>query len=89
MQLLKCLIVTDKKVNFQEIGKIVSDYNNAFHSTIETERMNIILDIYIEHTSCINKKKSKFEIGSDVKISKYKIIFGKSKKILFHREKSL
>ena len=87
--MLKCLIVTDKKVNFQEIDKIVSDYNNAFHSTIEMGRTNIILDIYIEHTSCINKKKSKFETGYHVKISKYKIILGKSKKILFPREKSL
>ena len=66
-----------KNVYLDVLDDIVNKCNNTVHRTIETKFIEVTDDFYAEYNENFNKKCSKFKVGDNVKISKYKIIFGK------------
>lgn len=71
---------TDSNKYLDILPKIVSDYNNSFHSTIKmtpTEGSKPENKHKIKYVSHISKEKPKFKIGDKVRIYKYKKDFEK------------
>ena len=56
---------------------IVDEYNNTYHRTIKMKPVNIKDNTYIDFKKEVNDKHPKFKVGDNVRISKYKNIFGK------------
>ena len=56
---------------------IVDEYNNTYHSAIKMKPVNIKDNTYIDFKKEVNDKHPKFKVGDNVRISKYKNIFGK------------
>ena len=54
---------------------IVDKYNNTVHKTVKMKPIEITDDSYAEYNEIPNKKKIKFKVGDNVRISKYKNIF--------------
>ena len=65
-----------KNVYIDKLEDIVKKYNN--NSTIKMKPVYVKSNTYINFGNEINNKDPKFRIGDVVKISKHKIIFGKS-----------
>ena len=59
------------------LGDIVNKYNNTVHKTIKMKPIIVTGDSYAEYNENFNKKDSKFKVGDNVRISKYKNIFAK------------
>ena len=65
-----------KNVYIDKLDDIVNKYNNTYHSTIKTKPVDVKLNIYIGSSKEINEKDPKFKTGDNVRISKYKNVFG-------------
>ena len=61
-----------KNVYIGQLDDIVNKYKNTYHSTVKMKPINVKPDICIDSRKEINGKDSKYEIGDDVRISKYK-----------------
>ena len=59
------------------VDDIVDKYNNTVHRTIKTKPIDVTGGFYAEHNENFDKKDSKFKVGDNVRISKYKNIFAK------------
>ena len=66
-----------RNVYFDALDNIVNKYNNTIHRTIKAKPTDFMDDYYAEYNENSNKKGPKFEVGVNVKISKYKNIFAK------------
>ena len=66
-----------KNVYFNVLDDIVDKYNNSFHSSIKMKPKDVTDIKYAEYSEETNKKCPKFNIGDNVRISKYKNIFVK------------
>ena len=61
-----------------KLNDIVNEYNNKYHRNIKMKLVNITSSAYIDFIAKKNKNKdTKFKVGDDVRISKYKSIFAK------------
>ena len=56
---------------------IVHEYKNAYHRTLERKSTDVKGSIYFDFGSENNEKIPKFEVGENVRISKYKETFAK------------
>ena len=56
---------------------IVNEYKNAYHRTLKRKSTDVKGSIYFDFGSENNEKIPKFEVGENVRISKYKEIFTK------------
>ena len=65
-----------KNVYIDKLDDIVNKYNNTYHSTIKMKPVDVKSNTHIDSSKEINDKNPRFKIG-DVRISKYKNIFGK------------
>ena len=76
--------------NNDYIGKFddIVRYNNIYHSTIKTKLIDVKSNTYIDSNKEINNKKSKIKVGDIVRISKYKNVFAKVKKLIFKKAKN-
>ena len=63
-------------------------YNNIYHSTIIIKLIDVKSNTYIDSNKEINNKKSKYKVGDIVRISKYKNVFAKVKKLIFKKAKN-
>ena len=66
-----------KNVYIDELDDIVNKYINTYHSTIEMKPIDVKSSTYIDFDKKNNKKRPKLKVGDNVRISKYKNIFGK------------
>ena len=66
-----------KNVYFDVLDDIFNKYNNTLHRTIKMKPIDVTDDSYAEYNEDFNKKDSKFKVGDQVRISKYKSIFVK------------
>ena len=57
---------------------IVNKYNNTYHKTIKMKPVDVNPSMYIDLNKENNKEGPKFEVGDNVRISKYKNIFANS-----------
>ena len=65
-----------KNIYFDFLDNIVDKYNNIVHRTIKTKPI-VTGDSYAEYNENFNKTDPKFKVGDNVRIPKYKNIFGK------------
>ena len=66
-----------KNVYFNVLNDIVDKYNNLYPKTIQMKPVDVKSDSLAEYNEESNEKDPKFKVGNDVRISKYKNIFGK------------
>ena len=64
-----------QQTNFDVLNDILDKYNNTVHKTIKMKPMEVTDDSYAEYKEIENKKNSKFKVGGNIRISKYKNIF--------------
>ena len=79
-KIFKHMIAISKNVYFDVLDDIVNKYNNTIRRTIKMKPIEVTSDYYAKHPSIElhqNKKDPKFEVGDNVRISKYKNIFAK------------
>ena len=66
-----------KKVYIDKLDDIVDEYNNTYHRAIKMKPVDIKDNTYIDFKREVNDKDPKFEVGDNVRISKYKNIIAK------------
>ena len=70
------MTATNKKVYYNVLNDVVSEYNNTKHSTIKIKPIDVKNNkrVYIDEH---NEKSARFNVGNRVRISKFKNIFAK------------
>ena len=76
-KVFKHLKTISKNVYFDVLGYNVNKYNKNVHRTIKTKPIDVTDDSYAEYNENLNKKYPKFNVGENIRISKYKNIFAK------------
>ena len=87
-KIFKHMTAIQQNIFWDVLDDIVDKYNNTVHRTIKTKPVEVTDDYYAEYNGITfnedlsteldwNKKNSKFKIGDNVRISKYKNIFTK------------
>ena len=76
-KVFKYMTAISKNVYFDMLDDIVDKYNNTVHKTIKMKPIDVTDDFYAEYNEDFNKADSKFKVGDQVRISKYKNIFAK------------
>ena len=66
-----------KHVYIDKLDDIVDKYNDTHHRTIKMEPTDVKSSTYIHFDVENSDKGPKFKVGDDVRIFKYKNIFGK------------
>ena len=61
-----------KNVYIDKLDDIVDEYNNTYHRTIKMKPVNVKGNTYIDFEKEVNDKDPKFQVGDNVRISKYK-----------------
>ena len=76
-KMYKYMTSKSKNVYNDKLDDIVNEYNNAYHTTIKMNPIDVKDNTYINIDKEVNDKKAKFKVGDHVRISKYKNIFAK------------
>ena len=66
-----------KNVYIDELDNIVNKCNHTYHSMIKMKLFDVKPSTYIDSSKEINDKNPKYEIGDNVRISKYKNVRAK------------
>ena len=69
------MTLISKNVYIDQLDNIVNKYNNAYHSTIKMNPVNVKSSIYTNLNKENKKEGSKFKVGDINRISKYKNTF--------------
>ena len=75
-KIYKHMTTISKNVYFNALDNIVDKYNNSFHNSIKMKPKDVTDDSFVSNEES-NKKDTKFKIGNNARISKYKNIFAK------------
>ena len=76
-KIYKYMTSVSKNVYINKLDDIVGEYNNTYHRTIKMKPADVKDNTYIDFKKEVNDKVSKFKVGDNVRISKYKNIFAK------------
>ena len=76
-KIFKLITAILKIFYFDVLDDIVNKYNNAVHKTIKMKPIDVTDTSYAEYNENFNKRDSKFKVGDNVRISKYKNSFAK------------
>ena len=74
---LLLMTAVSKNVYFDVLDDTVNKYNKTYHKTIQMKPIDVKSDSYAEYNVDSSDKDPKFQIGDNVRISKYKNIFVK------------
>ena len=66
-----------KNEHIEKLDDIVNKYNNTSHKRIKMKASDVKQSTYIDCNKEVNDEDPKFKIGDTVRLSKYKILFGK------------
>ena len=66
-----------KNLYIDKLNNIVDKYNNIYHRTFKMKPVDVNSGNYIERNVNSNNKDPKFQVGHQVRISKYRYIFAK------------
>ena len=66
-----------KNVNTDKLADIVNEYNNSYHRIFKMKLVDLKSSTHTDFDLENKDKDSKFEVGDQVRISKYKNIFAK------------
>ena len=75
-KIYKYMTSISKNVYIDKLDDIVTECNNTYR-TIKMKPINVKDNTYIDFDKEVNDKDPKFQVGDDVRISKYKNIFTK------------
>ena len=70
----KYMTSVSKNVYIDKLDDIVGEYDNTYHGKIKMKLADVKNNTYIDFEKEINDKYSKFKVGDNVRISKYKNI---------------
>ena len=76
-KIYKHMTAVPKNVYLDKLDDIVDVYNNTYHRTIKMKPVDVMSGNYIEYNVNSNDEDSEFQVGDNVRISKYKNIFAK------------
>ena len=76
-EIYKQMTAVSKNVFIDKIDDIVDEYKNTYHRTIKMKPVDVKSGNYIEYNVNSNDKDPKFQVGDNLRISKYKNIFAK------------
>ena len=76
-KIYKHMRAVSKSRYIDKLDDIVDEYNNIYHRTIKTKPVDVKSGNYIEYNVNSNDKDPKFQVGDNLRISKYKNIFAK------------
>ena len=67
-----------EKVYIHKLDDIVNKYEKTYHSTIKVKPVDVKSNAHIDFSKENNNENPKFEVGDNIRISKYKSVFAKS-----------
>ena len=67
-----------ENVYIHKLDDIVNKYEKTYHSTIKVKPVDVKSNAHIDFSKENNKENPKFEVGDNIRISKYKSVFAKS-----------
>ena len=73
-KIYKYMTSVSKNVYIDKLDDIVGEYDNTYHGKIKMKLADVKNNTYIDFEKEINDKYSKFKVGDNVRISKYKNI---------------
>ena len=76
-KIYKHMAAVSKNVYFDALNDIVDKYNNTYHRKIKMKPIDVKFDFYAKYNVDSNDKDTKFKIGDNYRISKYKNFFAK------------
>ena len=76
-KIYKHMTYIGRNVYFNVLDDVVEKYNNTVHNSIKMKPKGVSDNNFIEYTEESNKKDTKFKVGDNVRISKYKNVFAK------------
>ena len=76
-KIYKYMTSMSKRVYIDKLDDIVNKHNNTYHRVNKRKPVNVKSSTNIDFDKENNKESPKFKIGDNVRISKYKSIFGK------------
>ena len=76
-KIYKHMTTIGKNVSIDDLDDIFKKCNNSVHSSIKMKSKDVTDDSFVEYSEETNEKDSKFKVGDNVRISKYKNIFAK------------
>ena len=71
------MTANDSKFYLSYLNKLVHQYNNSYHHSINKEPINTDYSVFNKKIET-NRKAPKFKVNDRVKVTKYKNIFSKS-----------
>ena len=76
-KIFKHMTAISKNVYFDLLDDIVDKYNNTVPRTIKMKPIDVTDDSYAEYNEYFHKKRPRFKVSDQVRISKYENIFAK------------
>ena len=76
-KIYKYMTSVSKDVYIDKLDDIVDEHNNTYHRTIKMKPVDVKDNTYIYFEKKVDNKDPKFKVGDNIRISKYKNIFGK------------
>ena len=70
-KIYKHMTSISKNVYIDELGDIVNEYNNTYHTTIKMKPIDVKDNTYINTDKEVNKKDPKFKGGVNIKVQKH------------------
>ena len=67
-----------ENVYIHKLDDIVNKYEKTYHSTIKVKPVDVKSNAHINFSKENNNENPKFEVGDNIRISKYKSVFAKS-----------
>ena len=67
-----------ENVYIHKLDDIVNKYEKTYHSTIKVKPVDVKSNAHIDFSKENNNENPKFEVGDNIRISKYKSVFAKS-----------
>ena len=71
-KIYKYMTSMPKNVCIDKLDDIVDEYNNRYHRTITMKPVDVKGNTYIDLEKEVNDEDPKFQVGDNVRISKYK-----------------
>ena len=71
-KICKYMTSMSKNVYIDKLDDIVDEYNNRYHRTITMKPVDVKGNTYIDLEKEVNDEDPKFQVGDNVRISKYK-----------------
>ena len=76
-KIYKYMTSISKNRYIDKLDDIVHKYNNRKHKTVNTKKIDVKENTYIDFGKEVNDNDPKFKVGDHVRISKYKNFFAK------------